>query len=64
MLNARDVILSKGDFYKKVPQERLMEKYLGIKPASGLFCSPLRKDNNPGCSFYKSSKTGILYFCD
>ena len=35
-----------------VSQEDIMEKYLGISPnIDGMFCSPLREDENPTCTF-------------
>lgn len=40
-----------------------MEYYLGIKVGKGLFCSPLRQDNSPTCSFYRN-KSGELIFKD
>lgn len=44
-------------------QEEIMEKYLNIYPVEGEFyCSPLRKDKNPTCSFKWIN--GTLYFKD
>jgi hypothetical protein len=40
-----------------------MSFYLGIPIKKGLFCSPLRKDNTPTCSFYRN-KQGDLIFKD
>lgn len=40
-----------------------MEHYLGVPVKKGLFCSPLRNDSNPTCSFYRN-KSGDLIFKD
>lgn len=53
----KDLILS------RISQETIMEHYLGIHVTKGLFCSPLRKDNNPTCAFFKN-KQGDLVFKD
>lgn len=44
-------------------EETYMSFYLGIPIKKGLFCSPLRKDNTPTCSFYRN-KQGDLIFKD
>jgi hypothetical protein len=44
-------------------EETYMSFYLGIPIKKGLFCSPLRKDNAPTCSFYRN-KQGDLIFKD
>jgi hypothetical protein len=44
-------------------EETYMSFYLGIPIKKGLFCSPLRKDNSPTCSFYRN-KQGDLIFKD
>lgn len=44
-------------------EEVYMSFYLGIPIKKGLFCSPLRKDNAPTCSFYRN-KQGELIFKD
>ena len=48
---------------QRLSQETIMEHYLGVPVTKGLFCSPLRGDNNPTCSFYKNSR-GYLIFKD
>ena len=48
---------------EKYPEETYLEHYLGIPVKKGLFKSPLRKDNNPTCSFYKD-KAGRICFKD
>ena len=55
--------ITKSYLLSHYSEETYMEYYLGIKVAKGLFCSPLRKDNTPTCSFYKN-KSGELIFKD
>lgn len=55
--------ITKSYLLSQYSEETYMEYYLGIKVAKGLFCSPLRRDNNPTCSFYKN-KSGELIFKD
>lgn len=55
--------ITKELILQRVPQESIMEHYLGIHVGKGLFCSPLRKDNNPTCAFFKN-KQGDLIFKD
>lgn len=38
-----------------------MEHYLGITPKKGLFRSPLRKDINATCSFYRNKKGDLIF---
>ena len=42
-------------------QETYLEYYLGIPVKKGLFCSPLREDRSPTCSFYKSKNGDIIF---
>jgi len=45
--------LTKDYILKRVNQEQIMEKYLGIPlDFTHQFCSPFRKDNNPTCGLY------------
>lgn len=44
-------------------EEQLMEYYLHLPVKKGLFRSPLRKDHNPTCSFYRNN-SGTLIFKD
>ena len=53
----KDLILS------RFSEEQLMEFYLRIPIKRGLFRSPLRKDKEPTCSFYRNS-SGTLIFKD
>lgn len=43
------------------PEELYMSHYLGINPQYGLFCSPLRKDTNPTCSFYRDKANRLIF---
>jgi DNA primase len=56
--------LTKENVLIRVEEEEVFQKYLKIKPTSGLFCNPLRIDKNPTCSFYVSDKNGRLMFHD
>lgn len=53
----KDLILS------KFSEEQIMEYYLNIPVRKGLFRSPLRRDRQPTCSFYRN-KSGTLIFKD
>lgn len=53
----QELLLSKNS------EETYMEHYLGIPVKKGLFRSPLRKDDNPTCAFYRD-KVGRLIFKD
>lgn len=55
--------ITKSYLLSQYSEETYMEYYLGIKVSKGLFCSPLRRDNTPTCSFYKN-KSGELIFKD
>ena len=56
--------ITKELILKKVPEENIMEFYLGVPIKKGLFRSPLRSDKTPTCSFYRSNRTGRLLFKD
>lgn len=45
----------------RIPQEQLMEHYLGIPVRKGLFKSPLRNDNHETCAFYKNKNGDIIF---
>lgn len=56
--------LTKKYILERISQEQIMEKYLGIPVQLGVMLkSPLRKDNNPTCSFYYNMH-GRLRFRD
>lgn len=55
--------ITKELILQRLSQEAIMEHYLGVHVGKGLFCSPLRKDENPTCAFFKN-KRGDLIFKD
>lgn len=61
--NTNQPQITKKFLLDKHSQETYMEYYLGIPIKKGLFCSPLREDNSPTCSFYVN-KQGDLIFKD
>jgi hypothetical protein len=61
--NLEPITVTKELILSKIPEEQLMEHYLGVKVQKGLFKSPLRNDNRPTCSFYRN-KSGRLIMKD
>lgn len=55
--------LSKELILSRFSEEQLMEYYLHIPVKKGLFRSPLRRDRQPTCSFYRNN-SGTLIFKD
>lgn len=55
--------ISKELILSRFSEEQLMEYYLHLPVKKGLFRSPLRKDRQPTCSFYRND-TGTLIFKD
>lgn len=55
--------ITKQFILDNIPEERIMEFYLGIPVKKGLFKSPLRKDSTPTVSFYRN-KSGTLVLHD
>lgn len=55
--------ITKQFILDKIPEERIMEFYLGIPVKKGLFRSPLRRDSTPTISFYRN-KSGTLVMHD
>lgn len=55
--------LSKELILSRFSEEQLMEYYLHIPIKKGLFRSPLRRDRQPTCSFYRNN-SGTLIFKD
>lgn len=54
--------ITRDNILKKISEEDIFEKYLGIKPDYGKqFCNPLREDKNPGCQFYLDSRNRIKF---
>lgn len=57
------IVVTKELILSKIPEERIMEHYLGVKVQKGLFKSPMRNDKRPTCSFYRN-KSGRLIMKD
>lgn len=55
--------ITKDFILSKFSEEQLMEYYLHLPVKKGLFRSPLRRDHQPTCSFYRNS-SGTLIFKD
>ncbi len=55
--------ITKELILSRFSEEQLMEYYLHIPVKKGLFRSPLRRDRQPTCSFYRN-KSGTLIFKD
>ena len=55
--------ITKELILSRFSEEQLMEYYLHIPVKKGLFRSPLRRDKQPTCSFYRN-KSGTLVFKD
>lgn len=55
--------ITKELILSRFSEEQLMEYYLHLPVKKGLFRSPLRKDHNPTCSFYRNN-SGTLIFKD
>lgn len=55
--------ITKKLILSRFSEEQLMEYYLHIPVKKGLFRSPLRRDKQPTCSFYRN-KSGTLIFKD
>ena len=55
--------ITKELILSRFSEEQLMEYYLHISVKKGLFRSPLRRDKQPTCSFYRN-KSGTLIFKD
>lgn len=56
-----DKKITREHLLDKNPEELYMSHYLGINPQYGLFCSPLRADTNPTCSFYRDKKSRLIF---
>lgn len=52
--------ITKQYLLDKASQETYLEYYLGVPVKKGLFKSPLRVDNNPTCSFYRTKNGDII----
>lgn len=58
-------IITKYTILTKVSEEELFERYLGVPVRFDTsYTNPFRADRSPGCTFWCSETTGILYFVD
>lgn len=53
--------ITKEFLLSKNSEETYMSTYLRVPVKRGLFCSPLRKDNRPTCSFCHSKKGELMF---
>lgn len=53
--------ITKEYILNRIPEERLMEHYLGIPVKKGLFKSPLRVDHRSTCAFYRNKKGRLIF---
>ena len=53
--------ITKEFLLSKNSEETYMSTYLRVPIKRGLFCSPLRRDNRPTCSFCYSKKGELMY---
>lgn len=53
--------ITKEFLLSKNSEETYMSTYLRVPIKRGLFCSPLRKDNRPTCSFCHSKKGELMF---
>ena len=56
-------VVTKEYILGRVDQVQILEYYLGIRVQEKKVKSPLRRDNNPSCSF-KANGNGVIYFKD
>lgn len=53
--------ITKELILSRFSEEQLMEYYLHLPVKKGLFRSPLRKDKNPTCSFYRNESNTLIF---
>lgn len=53
--------ITKELILSRFSEEQLMEYYLHVPVKKGLFRSPLRRDRNPTCSFYRNSSDTLIF---
>ena len=53
--------ITKELILSRFSEEQIMEFYLHIPIKKGLFRSPLRKDKEPTCSFYRNGKGDLIF---
>lgn len=59
-----NVNVTKEYILRRISQEDIFQRYLGIRPViPGRFTNPLRKDENPDC-YFKYDTRGVLKFID
>lgn len=59
------VPLSKEFLLKRISEEDIFERYLGIRPDYGkVYRNPLRRDDNPSCGFYVNKSSRIKFVDD
>ena len=56
--------LTKELILSRVSEEKILNYYLGLPVKKGLYRNPLRKDQRPTASYYRSSKNGRIMFKD
>ena len=54
------ITITKELILNRIPEEQIMEHYLGVKIQKGLFRSPLRKDQKPTASFYRDRRGRLI----
>lgn len=59
-LSLEPINITKEIILNRVPEEQIMEHYLGVPIQKGLFRSPLRRDNKPTCSFYRDRRGRLI----
>jgi hypothetical protein len=55
--------LTKEEIFKRITEEQIFEKYLGIRVDDEFHHNPLRIDKKAGCKYYRNN-AGRLYFKD
>lgn len=56
-----NINVTKKDILSQVSDEQIMSFYLKVPIKKGLFCSPLRVDNKPTCSFYRNKNRDLIF---
>ena len=59
-LSLEPINITKEIILNRVPEEQIMEHYLGVPIQKGLFRSPLRRDNKPTCSYYRDKRGRLI----
>lgn len=58
------ISLTKELILSRVSEEKILNYYLGLPVKKGLYRNPLRKDQRPTASYYRSPKNGRIMFKD